>query len=115
MHGSHVSPVVANLCMEAIEEMAINTTPVLPKVRKRYVDESFCIIKRNAVDSFHNSLNGIDQHISFTIEEESNNQIAFLDTLVTRKDNTLIVEVYRKPTHIGFLLPSRETTQDQCS
>ena len=97
--GSPVSPVVANLCMEAIEEMAINTTPVPPKVWKRYVDDSFCIIKRNAVDSFHNTLNSIDQHISFTIEEENNNQMAFLDALVTRKDNDLIIEVYRKPTH----------------
>ena len=85
--------------MEAIEEMAINTTPVPPKVWKRYVDDSFCIIKRNAVDSFHNTLNSIDQHISFTIEEENNNQIAFLDALVTRKDNDPIIEVYRKPTH----------------
>ena len=50
---------------------------------KRYVDDSFCIIKRNAVDSFHNTLNSIDQHISFTIEEENNNQIAFLDALVS--------------------------------
>ena len=64
--GSPVRPVVANQCMEAIEEMAINTTPVPPKVWKRYVDDSFCIIKRNTVDSFHNSLNGIDHHISFT-------------------------------------------------
>ena len=67
--GSPVSPVVANLCMEVIEEMAINTTPVPPKVWKRYVDDSFCIIKRNAVGSFHNSLNAIDQHISFTIRK----------------------------------------------
>ena len=56
-----------------------------------YVDDSFCIIKRNAVDSFHNTPNSIDQHISSTIEEENNNQIAFLDALVTRKDNDLIV------------------------
>ena len=102
--GSPVSPVVANLCMEAIEEMAITTTPVPPKVWKWYVDYSFCIIKRNAVDSFHNSLNGIDHHISFTIEEENNNQIVFLDSLVTCKDNTLIVEVCQKPTHAdGYL------------
>ena len=87
--GSPVSPVVANLCMGAIEEMAINTTPVPSKVWKRYVDDSFCIIKRNAVDSFHNTLNSIDQHISFTIEEENNNQIAFLDALVSRKDNAV--------------------------
>ena len=32
-------------------------------------------------------------------EEENNNQIAFLDALVSRKDNALIVDVYRKPTH----------------
>jgi len=51
---------------------------VPPKVRKRYVDDSFCVIKRNAVDSFHNTLNAIDQHISFTIEEENNNQIALI-------------------------------------
>ena len=31
--------------------------------------------------------------------EGNNSQIAFLDALVTRKDNALIVEVYRKPTH----------------
>jgi len=41
----------------------------------------------------------INQHISITIEEENNNQIAFLDALITRKDNALIIEVYRKPTH----------------
>ena len=39
------------------------------------------------------------QLISFTIEEENNNQIAFLDPLVSRKDNALIVDVHRKPTH----------------
>ena len=97
--GSPVSPVVANLCMEAIEEVAINTSEVKPKVWKRYVDDSFCIIKRNAVNSFHTTLNSIDPHISFTIEEESDQQIAFLDTLVSRKDNTIAIGVYRKATH----------------
>ena len=101
--GSPVSPVVANLCMEAIEEVAINTSEVKPKVWKRYVDDSFCIIKRNAVNSFHTTLNSIDPHISFTIEEESDQQIAFLDTLVSRKDNTIAIDVYRKATLIHSL------------
>ena len=97
--GSPVSPVVANLCMEAIEEVAINTSEIQPKIWKRYVDDSFCIIKRNAVNSFHTTLNSIDPHISFTIEEESDQQIAFLDTLVSRKDNKITINVYRKATH----------------
>ena len=56
------------------------------------------------VNSFHNTLNAIDQLISFTIEEEEINQIAFLDVLVACKDNTLIVDVYRKPTHTDSYL-----------
>ena len=103
--GSPVSPVVANLCMEAIEEVAINTSEIQPKVLKRYVDDSFCIIKRNAVNSFHTTLNSIDPHILFTTEEASDQQIAFLDTLVSRKDNTITIGVYiaKQPTRT-FLL-----------
>ena len=97
--GSPVSPVVVNLCMEAIDEVAINTSEVQPKVWKHYVDDSFCIIKRNAVNSFHTTLNSINPHISFTIEEESDQQIAFLDSLVSRKDNMITIGVYRKATH----------------
>ena len=92
--GSPVSPVVANLCMEEIEKTAINATSVSPKFWKRYVDDSLCIIKRDAVASFHDSLNSIDQHISFTIEHES-----FLDTLILRDNGKLLVDIYRKPTH----------------
>ena len=106
--GSPISPVVANLCMEAIEEMAINTTSIPPKVWKRYVDDSFCILKRTAVNSFHNILNSIDPHISFTIEEESNHQIAFLDTLVSRENNTITTLTSTAETllHPAIKLPS---------
>ena len=109
------------ICIEAIEEMAINTTLILPKVWKRYADDSFYIIKRNTVDSFHNTLNSIDQHISFTIEEENDNQIAFLDALITHKDNSLIICAYRKPAHTDRYLDffshhdKRQTAQDQYS
>ena len=56
-------------------------------------------LKRDAVNYFHTTLNSIDPHISFTIEEESDQQIALLDTLVSRKDNTITIDVYRKATH----------------
>ena len=93
--GSPVSPVVAHICMEEIEDSA----PVPPTYWKRYVDDSFCIIKKNAVSSFHDSLNSIDPHISLTIEHENNCQISFLDTLVSRDNGKLPINVYRKPTH----------------
>jgi hypothetical protein len=84
--GSPVSPVVANLCMEIIEESAIAASTTPPKIWKRYVDDSFVIIKKHSVSTFHDTLNSIDPKISFTIEAENNGQIPFLDTLVTRKN-----------------------------
>ena len=52
-----------------------------------------------AQPSFHDTLNSIDPHISFTIEHENNCQISFLDTLVSRDNGKLIINVYWKPTH----------------
>ena len=97
--GSPVSPVVANICMEKIEEMAIKTVPVPPRTWKRFVDDSFSIVKKNAVETFHNTLNSLDPSIQFTLEQEHNGKLAFLDTVITRKDEKLVIDVYRKPTH----------------
>ena len=63
------------------------------------MDDSFVIIKRDTVSAFHETLNSIYPKIPFTIETESNGQIAFLDTLFSRKNDKITIEVYRKPTH----------------
>ena len=62
--GSPVSPVVANLCMEVTEELAIAASTTPPKVWKRYVDDSFVIIKEHSVSKFHDTLNAVDPKIS---------------------------------------------------
>ncbi len=97
--GSPVSPIVANLCMEEIEELAFNRTDTPPKKWFRFVDDVFSIIKKHAITNFYNLLNSIDPHINFTFEQEQNGQLSFLDTLVTRNNGCLNVNVYRKPTH----------------
>ena len=45
--GSPVSPIVANLCMEEIEELAHNQSTLPPKKWFRFVDDIFSIIKRH--------------------------------------------------------------------
>jgi len=57
------------------------------------------IIKKDTVSSFHNTLNVSDPKISFTIELENSGQIAFLDTLVSRRNGVAVIDVYQKPTH----------------
>ena len=100
------SPVVANLCVEEIKESAISAPCVAQKVWRCYVDDSFCIIKK----AFHNILNSLDPHISFTIEPENSGQILFLDTLVSCHNGTICVGVYRKliytPTDTNILTPA---------
>ena len=63
--GSPVSPVVANICMEVIENTAFEMTPTKSKTWKRFVDDSFSIIKKTAINSFLNLLNDIDPNIFF--------------------------------------------------
>ena len=102
--GSAISAVVANLCMEVTEEQAIYTQQSnTPKVWRRFVEDNH-IIKRSAVLSFHDTPNSIDLHINFAIEHEEDVHIAFLDTLISRNNCSIFIDVYRKPTHTEHYL-----------
>ncbi|KAK3754655.1 hypothetical protein QZH41_003871 [Actinostola sp. cb2023] len=66
----------------------------------RYVDDSHVGISKIYVDEFHTHLNSIDPNIQFTVETEEEGAISFLDTKTTRQDDgSILVSVYRKPTH----------------
>ena len=97
--GSPLSPIVANLCLEVIEELALAKVIISPKKWFRYVDDVFSIIKKHALDSSHYLLNSIDPDINFTTEHEQDGRLSFLDILVSRNNGTLFTNVYRKPTH----------------
>ena len=66
--------------MEEIEGSALSTSYVASKVWKRYLDDSFSIIKINEIQALHNKRNSLDTQISFNIEHKKNGQIPFLDT-----------------------------------
>ena len=98
--GSPVCAVIANLYMEDCEQQALTFTPCMPKIWKRYVDDTFTILSRDKVGIFLRHPNSHQPTIRFTMETETNNTIPFLDTLVTRdSDGYLSTSVYRKPTH----------------
>ena len=99
--GSPISPVLADLVMEVIEETAITTALHPPKWWFRYVDDSHSCLKKDQVDAFHQHLNSINANIQFTLELEDANGygLPFLDTVTSRRGTAIQVEVYRKPTH----------------
>ena len=57
------------------------------------------------VGEFHNHIKDIEASIKFTIENETNNFIPFLNVSVTRKaSGGLMTNVYQKPTHTNRYL-----------
>ena len=66
--GSPISPLVENLFMEDLEVQAIRTSTTPPTLWKRFVDDTFTIIKKNNRDSFLQHLNSIYPNIKFTCE-----------------------------------------------
>ena len=103
--GSPISPIVANLYMEDFEMTAINTSPQLPLMWKRFVDDTFVINKAAQKQSFLDHINSIDHHIQFTEEPRPDGSMPFLDILITPcEDGSLGATVFRKPTHTDLYM-----------
>jgi hypothetical protein len=107
--GSPVSPLIANLFMEDLEEKAITTAPqeIRPRFWKRYVDDILAIVPRKAVPDLLNHLNSMDNtgSIKFTHEEMKDCHIPFLDADICVKHNGEIkLKIFRKPTHTNQYL-----------
>ena len=109
--GSPVSPIVCNPYMEAYEQKALATAPHPPWLWKRYVDDTFTIVKRKHSQEFTDHLNSIDDNIKWTTEieaevaEDSGRSLPFLDVLMTSlKDGSFKTTVFRKPTHTNQYL-----------
>ena len=81
--------------------MALESVQLQPKVWKRYVDDTFVIWQHGSPSkqSFLEHLNNQRDSIKFTMEEEQDNRIAFLDVLVQREGLKMSSLVYRKATH----------------
>ena len=101
--GSPVSPIVANLYMEYLEQKALSTAPYAPRFWHRFVDDIFVIYKEVNKQDFLQHINSVDPAIKFIVEDnKEGGSIPFLNTIVKPEaDGSLSITVYRKPTYIG--------------
>ena len=99
--GSPIGPTFANIFMCHLENIIINECPAdfKPNFYKRYVDDTFALFHTKLqAENFFLYINNIHQNIKFTMETESQNKLAFLDILITRRSNKFHTSIYRKPT-----------------
>ena len=106
--GSSLGPLLANIYMAHLEEEYIlkNVSEFAPVFYRRYVDDTFCLMKENThISSFLEFVNSIDPNIQFDVETETNNQLPFLDTVVTRSVNNSFPDISNrvKATDRGLL------------
>ena len=111
--GGPASSTTAEIYMQAYKRTAITTALHLLKVWEQFVDDVYSILKRTHLENFFHH-NNLHQNIKFTMEEESNGELAFLDTLLKRNNGEISVLVYRKPTHTDQYLHYRFHHQTSC-
>ena len=97
--GSSISPIVANLYMEYLEQRALMTAPNPPRFWHRFVDDTFVIHMEANKQGFLQHINSVDPAIRFTVEDnKEDGSIPFMDTIVKPEaDGTLSITVNRKP------------------
>lgn len=103
--GSPLSPIIANIVMEALLDDISRSVSFNILFLKLYVDDLFLCIPKDKVSEilsiFNNNIFGLE----FTLEIEQNYKIAFLDTLLTRKpDGKIISTWYKKSCSSGRIL-----------
>jgi hypothetical protein len=97
--GSPVSPVIADIVMERIERKALNSLTSQPSFYTRFVDDCFLIVTKTLINLILQTFNSVHSSFKFTLEEEHNCRLPFLDVLVSRCNGRVVTTVYRKPTH----------------
>ena len=99
--GSPVSPIVANLYMEYLEQNAQTTAPHPTGSGTGMWMTPLFIHKEANKQGFLQHINSVDPAIKFTVEDnKEDGSIPFMDTTVKPEvDGSLSITVYRKPTH----------------
>ena len=80
--GGSASLTTAEIYMQAHERTAISTALHPPKVWEQFLDDVYSILKCTHLENFFQHINNLHQNIKFTMEEDSNGELAFLDTLL---------------------------------
>ena len=98
--GGPLSPLLANIYVEYVENLAIETYFLKPKFWGRYMDDILVIWNygESEIEGFLEHLNNLGGELIFTIEKETENKLPFLDILIHRNNNELAFSIYRKPT-----------------
>jgi len=102
--GSPLSPIIADLVMQDLENHCLNSINCHLTFYHRYVDDIVMAAPSDKVDMIFNIFNEYHDRLKFTIEYESDRSISFLDLRLIVIDNTIKIDWFHKTTYSGRLL-----------
>lgn len=106
--GSPVSPALCELVMEHVDRIVMENckkSGINVLFYARYVDDGFLVANARCFPRILNEFNSIHPRLQFTIENEQNQSLSFLDTKVHRNDDgSLLVDWFHKATWSGRYL-----------
>ena len=84
------------------------------QVWQQFVDDVYSIFKCTHLENSFHIIKNLHQNIKFNIEEESNVELAFLDTLLKPNNAKISVLVYKKPIYTDHYLNYSSHHQTGC-
>ena len=81
---SRLEPVIVRIFIVDLERNMIPKLSTYMTKWKRYVDDTITYIEPNSIDYVLSVLKSFHKNIKFTVEEEKDNKILFLDVLILR-------------------------------
>ncbi|XP_071580938.1 uncharacterized protein [Temnothorax nylanderi] len=102
--GSPLSPTVADIVMEDLEERVLGALDIHLSFYKRYVDDIIMKIPKDNVQDVLDHFNSYHDRLKFTIEYENNGRLSFLDLMLIVRGDTIITDWFHKETFSGRLL-----------
>ena len=95
--GSLIAPCMADVCMNWVLNQALNNANLHQSTLLRwYGDDLFRIFDNEAqLNGFFNTLYAVHKNIQFTKELKRESQLAYLNVLLTRNNDSIKTTVYR--------------------
>ena len=99
--GSPLGLILANILLGSMKKLSLTGFPSL--IYLHYVDDTFaCFSSSNEALSFFQGLNDLHPSLTFTMDDDEDNQLPFLDVLVERHSFAFVTSIYREPTFTGL-------------
>lgn len=99
--GSIVSPIIAQFVVDLVLKESLPKLSFEIPFLKKYMDDIITLVPKDKTNESIDIINQYNEKIQFTLEEENENSVSFLDMRIIRKDNILITDWHRKPTSSG--------------